>query len=184
MSATDLNIDLNLIFFKNDFMYQHNIMRINYTTYDVRRAQDSINPRTEHNSIMLLTNGLTCHQYRYACVLGIYHANVIYSGPGREGKRDCRARRMDFLWVRWLETIGDDLVQQGWNGGQLDTVKYCHITNKEAFGFVDPGDVLRACHLVPRFSLGRRRSGDNIKPRSEHVQDHEDWCAYYVNRYV
>lgn len=30
----------------NNRIYHHRVCRINYTTYDVRRAQDSINPRT------------------------------------------------------------------------------------------------------------------------------------------
>jgi hypothetical protein len=38
LAATDFNIDLSLIFFKNDLMYWHNVMRINYTTYDVQQA--------------------------------------------------------------------------------------------------------------------------------------------------
>jgi hypothetical protein len=183
LAATDFDIDLSSIFFKNDLMYRHSVMRINYTTYDVRRAQDSINPRTEHKDIMLLANGMMCHQYQYARVLGIYHADVIYSGPGRQGKRDCRARRMEFLWVRWFEIVGDDrAVQQGWQNGQLDTLKFRRITDKGAFGFVDPDDILRACHIIPRFFLGRQRSREGAKPRSERAQDHKDWCAYYANR--
>jgi hypothetical protein len=177
------DIDPNLIFFKDDLMYRHNIMRINYTTYDVRRAQDSINPCTDHKDIMLLANGLTRHQYQYARILGIYHANVIYSGKGRHGKRDCRARRMEFLWVRWFELAGDDrMVQQGWRDGRLDALSFRRVTDKAAFGFVDPGETLRACHLIPKFVLGKSRSGDGAKPRSECAQDHRDWGAYYANR--
>jgi hypothetical protein len=32
-------------FFQNNMMYQHGILRVNYTTYDVRCAQDTINHR-------------------------------------------------------------------------------------------------------------------------------------------
>jgi hypothetical protein len=181
--GAEFNIDLDLIFFKNDLIYRHNVMRINYTTYDVRRAQDSINPHTDHKDIMLLAIGPACHQYQYARVLGIYHANVIYSGQGRLGKRDCRAQKMEFLWVRWFEMAGDDReVQQGWRDGRLDALTFRRVTDKGAFGFVDPGDILRACHLIPKFVLGKSRIGDDSKPRSESAQDHRDWRAYYANR--
>jgi len=91
--------ELTGIHFKGERMYLHNIMRINYTTYDVRRAQDSINPRTNHRDIMLLSHrddDTPHHEYEYARVIGIYHVNVVYTGPGM---LDYRARRLDFLWV-------------------------------------------------------------------------------------
>ncbi|KAG2152643.1 uncharacterized protein EDB93DRAFT_1249151 [Suillus bovinus] len=76
------------IFIKADRMYRHNLMRLNYTTYDVRRAQDIINPSTSHCNVMLLgqANGDSTdgeqHPYSYARVLGIYHVNVTYIGSG------------------------------------------------------------------------------------------------------
>ncbi|KAF8838017.1 hypothetical protein BDN67DRAFT_908198, partial [Paxillus ammoniavirescens] len=60
----------------------HNLFRINYMTYDVRRAQDTVNPCTNHRDIC------------YACVLGIYHANMIYIGPGH---KDYQPRQIKFL---------------------------------------------------------------------------------------
>lgn len=182
LPGPNFDTDVNLIFFKNDLVYRHNVLTINYTTYDVRRAQDSINPRTEHCDIMLLADD-TCHQYRYARVLGIYHANVIYSGRGSGGQVDHRSRRMEFLWVRWFENIHDTSVQHGWQKGSLDELKFHRITGKEAFGFVDPGDVLRGCHLIPRFLLGKSRN-EGGKPRSVLAQENNDWKSYYVNRYV
>jgi hypothetical protein len=38
--------DHDRIFFQLDRMYKHALLRVNYTTYDVRRAQDVINPNT------------------------------------------------------------------------------------------------------------------------------------------
>jgi hypothetical protein len=75
-------------FIKADRMYKHNVMRINYTTSDVRRAQDVINPSTPHCNVMLLGRNEEDssvdqqHPYLYACVLGIYHVNATYVGPG------------------------------------------------------------------------------------------------------
>jgi hypothetical protein len=184
LPGSDFDADVNLIFFKNDLVYRHNVLTINYTTYDVRRAQDTINPRTEHCDIMLLqvADGVR-HQYRYARVLGIYHANVIYSGRGGGGKVDHRSRRMEFLWVRWFENINNGSVLQGWRKGRFDELRFHQIASKEAFGFVDPGDVLRGCHLIPRFLLGKSRN-EGSKPRSVCAQEHKDWKSYYANRYV
>ncbi|EGN99376.1 hypothetical protein SERLA73DRAFT_28488, partial [Serpula lacrymans var. lacrymans S7.3] len=54
----------------------------NYTTYDVHRVQDIINPRTSHCNVMLLSpcddTGTQSHPFCYVRVLGIYHANIVY----------------------------------------------------------------------------------------------------------
>ncbi|KAF8833706.1 hypothetical protein BDN67DRAFT_875659, partial [Paxillus ammoniavirescens] len=74
--------DLGQVVLKGEQIYWHNLFHINYTTYDVRRAQDSVNPLTNHHNIVLLSPEPSIHPFCYARVLGIYHANVIYIGPG------------------------------------------------------------------------------------------------------
>src|SRR5882724_2799745 len=87
------------VFLQNDRIYRHQLARFNYTTYDIRRAQDVINPGTSHCDIMMLatrnveTNSEPNHPFMYARVLGIYHANVVYTG---EGMVDYQARRFEF----------------------------------------------------------------------------------------
>ncbi|KAF8235653.1 hypothetical protein L208DRAFT_1224998, partial [Tricholoma matsutake] len=74
-----------------------------FTTYDVWCGTDIVNPGTSHWNIMLLANDVessNLHHFLYAQVLGRYHVNVIYTGPGM---RDFEAHRFDFLWVRWFE---------------------------------------------------------------------------------
>ncbi|KAH7917181.1 hypothetical protein BV22DRAFT_1052620, partial [Leucogyrophana mollusca] len=88
------------VYIKAERMYRHNMLRLNYTTYDVRRAQDMINPSTSKCNVMLLANTVDSeiigqHPYLYARVLGIYHVNVTYVGPGMI---DYSSRRIDFLW--------------------------------------------------------------------------------------
>ena len=39
----------------DDCIYRHKVLRINYTTYDMRRDQDSVNPQT-HPDVMLLAD--------------------------------------------------------------------------------------------------------------------------------
>ena len=43
---------LSQVVFKGDHIYHHHLFRVNYTAYDVRRAQDTINPRTDHRDII------------------------------------------------------------------------------------------------------------------------------------
>ena len=46
---------LGHVIFKGNCIYWHPLLQINYTTYDLRRETDSVNPRTDHWDIMLLT---------------------------------------------------------------------------------------------------------------------------------
>jgi hypothetical protein len=170
--------ELDSLLFKHDRLYMHKIIRINYTTYDVRRAEDVINPGTTHRDILVLASSDTdTHPFCYARVIGIYHVNVIYTGPGM---RDYRPRRMDFLWVRWFQYIDD--TPAGWKAGQLDRLRFPPQASEDAFGFVDPANVLRGSHIVSMFSRGKvYRDGIGL---SKCAQDDHDQHAYYVNRCV
>jgi hypothetical protein len=168
------------IFFKGNRMYSHHLARFNYTTYDVRRSQDVINPGTSHCDIILLANdtdsdGDSSHPFLYARVLGIYHVNVIYTG---EGSLDYAARRMEFLWVRWFEYDANRSI--AWSNSMLDPVRFLPMADERAFGFVDPNHVLRGCHIVPAFAKWKGRvDGINL---SRLVRDGQDWARYCVNR--
>lgn len=170
----------DLVFLHSDRIYRHQLARFNYTTYDVRRAQDVINPRTSHCDIMLLARrneeSESDHPFMYARVLGIYHANVIYTGPDMV---DRQARRIEFLWVRWFEYDGRCVE---WKDMRLDALRFPPVASEEAFGFVDPKDVLRGCHIIPAFSKGKRHS-DGIGI-SRCARDSQDWVHYHVNRCV
>jgi hypothetical protein len=175
-----ISLELDRLFFKKDCMYRHNTMRINYTTYDVRRDQDVINPNTDHCYAMLLSNTedtIRHHQYCYARVLGIYHVNAFYLGPGIS---DNRPRRIEFLWVRWFENVANRPVQDSWVLRRLDVLQFLPVTHEHAFGFVDPADVLRSCHVIPRFAKGVRHvDGRGV---SQYAQDSQDWCQYILGR--
>jgi len=155
-------------------------MRINYTTYDVRRSQDVINPNTDHCDVMLLSGneGTTRrHQYIYARVLAIFHVNAFYLGMGIS---DNQPRRTEFLWVRWFEIIDDRPVQDNWTLRRLNILQFLPVTHEHAFGFVDPADVLRGCHIIPRFAEGMRHV--NTKGISRYARDSNDWCQYILAR--
>jgi hypothetical protein len=187
LDAPSLKVQTHPIFFKGERMYSHKIVRFNYTTYDVRRTQDIVNPGTSLCNVMLLSGRRPVsftsekssaefsdpqpHPYLYARVLGIYHANVIYTGHGMV---DYTPKRMDFLWVRWYDH------QAGENPYCLDRLSFPPINSKGAFGFVDPADVLRGCHIMPRFTKGKRHpSGIGF---SKLARDSCDWIAYNVGR--
>ena len=180
-----LNVDhddeRNFVFLKKDRIYHHNLSRFHFTTYDVRRGTDIINPGTSRCNIMLLANDAATdrsanpHHFLYARVLGVYHANVIYTGPGM---RDYEARRLDFLWVRWYEVV--DPMSSGWHSSKLDSVRFLPMNEDDAFGFVDPTDVLRGCHVMPNFTKGKRHA-DSVGV-SRCANDSEDYNCYYVGR--
>jgi hypothetical protein len=184
INISDYQSELDGILFKSERMYRHNIARINYTTYDVRRSQDVINPNTSHRDIILLANQDeerctdidATHPFLYARVLGIYHVNVVYNGPCR---LDYAPRRFYFFWVRWFEYIGDTV---SWRDRRLDSIHFPPTANSDAFGFVDPRDVLRGCHIVQVFKHGKvHLDGIGL---SRCASDAEDWCQYSVNRYL
>ena len=106
---------------KHDRFYNHNIMRVNYTTYNVRRGEDVIHTETSHCDIMMLNSAFaedsSKYPFCYAWVLGIFHANVIYLG---EKNQDYRPRRLEFLWVRWY--CVEEGIQSGWKALKLDRV--------------------------------------------------------------
>ena len=172
----DANEDWHAVLFKQDRIYKHNIMRINYTTYDVRRGEDMIHPGTSHCNIMVLNPGVSEHPFWYARVLGIYHVNVVYAG---DGTVDYLPRRLEFLWVRWYQM---DNVPVSWTNKCLDRVHFPPMMREDSFGFLDPSDILRGCHLMPAFSRGKvHPDGAGV---SHCAQDSRDWKAYYVGRCV
>ncbi len=162
-------------------MYLHKVIRINYTTYDVRRAQDSLNPRT-HSDIMMLSNendGAEAHLFWYARIIGIYHVEVFHRIPGLSTPMGDPVR-VDLLWVRWF---GRELSYRGgWSKQRLHRIGFVEDhEDTPAFGFVHPSQVLRGAHFIPAFAHGR--TGGLLPPsisRPKRDKD-EDWRFFYVN---
>jgi hypothetical protein len=71
--------------FVGNRIYRHKVIRINHTTYDGRRNQDSLNPRT-HADFMVLAHeddtddNSTAHPYWYGRIIGIFHTCVKHTG--------------------------------------------------------------------------------------------------------
>lgn len=168
--------NINQVLFKGGRIYQHNVLRVNYTTYDLNRGQDNFNPNSDHCDVMMLAGGgeeeseVGTHRFCYARIIGIYHANIQYVGPGL---KDYNARRLDFLHVRWFKL--EPNARQ--NSAPLDMLQFVPLNSPDAFGFVDPAEVLRGCHLIPAFAKGQLHLDDTA---SSSVTD--QWKYYYINK--
>ena len=168
----------------NNTIYRHKVLRINYTTYDLRRAQDSLNPRIPgHGDVMVLSpenedENMDPHPYWYARILGIYHANVRYIGKTSTVSHD--PQRMEFLFVRWF---GCELTPKpGWKAKRLTSLGFVPGNDEGAFGFIDPAQVIRSVHLIPAFAWGHTDeylSGQSVIARGVDKPD-DDWQFYYV----
>lgn len=150
-------------------------MRVNYTTYNIQRDQDIINPDIPSRSFVMVKapeTESTC--YWYARVLGIYHLQVIHPPSGIK-----TARTLEVLWIRWLgedpEYIG------GLAKRQLERVGYVP-EGDGAFGFIDPAVVIRGAHLIPSFVF--EKTSDLLQESRYWDTKDGDWVNYYVNPYV
>lgn len=165
---------------ENDIIFRVHTARINYTTYDMRRGYDTINPRT-HPFVMVASseNAPDPHPFWYAAVLGVFHANVQHVG---KDSRDFSVRRMEFLWVRWLGVVPDHSF--GRRQACLPKVGFIPDSDEYAFGFLDPSLVLRGCHLLPAFADGKTTELLTMSTCSvteaRTSGEKDDWVNYYV----
>ncbi|EEB95010.1 hypothetical protein MPER_06086, partial [Moniliophthora perniciosa FA553] len=98
---------LRLASIANNKIYEHKTMRLYYSTYDLRRMQDTISIRT-HPDIMMLSNDKSS-PYLFGQVVGIYHLHVTDLGepPSKQFRK-----KMEVLWVRWYHV--DAEYRWGW----------------------------------------------------------------------
>ncbi|KAG8933829.1 hypothetical protein FRC01_006874 [Tulasnella sp. 417] len=174
--TTYTNAERHQLHIKNDSLYQHTHLRINYTSYDVRRAQDSISLRTACRDIMVAANDAKySHPFWYARVLGIWHAFVAEeeSGNVKEWKR------VDVLWVRWFGFQPGTAGRR--NNVRLDRVGFVPLEDDGAFGFIHPEEVIRASHIIPAFAHGREKSTIGHSFVQEPMGDYN---YYYIMRFV
>lgn len=146
----------------------------------MRRAQDSMNPRT-HADVMVLSREIdkdeeNGHPYWYARIIGIFHANVRHVGPT---SKFSDPQRIEFLWVRWF---GRDMgYRAGWKAHRLHRVGFI---DDNSFGFLNPKEVIRGVHLIPAFEHGRTSDYLARSIARQPSEKHEDWAYYYVGMYV
>ena len=173
--------DRNTVHIVDNQIYSAKVLRVNYTTYDVRRDQDSMNPRTNANVMVLSPEtGPGAHPYWYARVLGVFHVRVLHKGPLATNRS---VQYLEFLWVRWFGI--DPGHRHGHKVTQLPKIGFVPEQDPSAFGFLDPSLVLRGCHLIPAFNDGRTLDLLNTSLTIARPPDEvDDWAAFYVNMYV
>ncbi|KAI6104250.1 hypothetical protein F5141DRAFT_1065063 [Pisolithus sp. B1] len=169
-----------LVIIKNR-LYQHKVLRVNYTTYDLRRDQDSLNPHT-HADIMVLSHETedNPHPYWYARIIAIFHLDVWFNGPELDNHS---VKHIDILWVRWFARNKN--FKSGWAVRHLPRIGfYPQDDLANAFGFIDPNDVVRAVHLISAYHFGCTK--DLLPPSiaRRKPDNDEDWEWYYVNMFV
>jgi hypothetical protein len=174
--------DRNTVRIIDNRIYSAKVLRVNYTTYDVRRGQDSLNPRTQHRDIMVHSreDDPKDHPYWYARVLGVFHARILHTGPVATNRS---VQSMEFLWVRWFGREREH--HFGLKAARLPKIGFVEDTDDLAFGFLDPSLVIRSCHLIPAFCDGKttsllKTSYTAARPPGET----DDWTNFYVNMQV
>ncbi|KAG9000858.1 hypothetical protein FRB90_011721, partial [Tulasnella sp. 427] len=162
---------------EKDRIYAHGTAQFNYTTYDIRRAQDTIKPGlrfTGRGNMVEPRNSI-----RSTIMLSADETDGTPSPPDWV--------RLDMLWIRWFGADPDE--RTGLKAKRLERIGY--VPNGEepgAFGFIDPADVIRACHLCPAFDQGTRQDllhGSKSVAFDMAADDAgEDFELYYAMRFV
>ena len=142
----------------------------------MRQDQDIINPRTPHCNIMLLALSedeaqplAGAHPFLYGHVLKIFHANVVYKGPGMS---NYTPRQLYFLWVRWYDLELAMKKGKSTTPYELDRLVFPSVSHQGAFGFLDPSDILQGCHIIPAFAKGK--TFPDGRGMSKWAQDSDD----------
>jgi len=164
------------MFIKNDTLYQHPILNIKYTSYEVQQEKDIIHLGYGRTGVMVYTPALGQDEnepWSYADILAIYHVTVRTTS-------NTEPQQFTVLWVRWMQC--NEVGLTGLNSRNFTRVSFVPWSGipGSTFDFIDPSHVIRACHLIPAFNLGR--TYDLLEP-SIFRDPKGDWCAYYANRY-
>jgi hypothetical protein len=166
-------------------MYRHQNLRINYTSYDLCRSQDTLNPR-KNSDIMLQSHDddadrtIESRLYWYARILSIFHVNAWYNSPLSNNTSPVR---VDLLRVCWFGHDPSTRYRSGRQYHRLHRIGFVPDDDPDAFGFVHPNEVIQAVHLIPAFADGQTHV---LLPNEQSLgrkpgQD-KDWHFFYVNQ--
>ena len=125
------NKDRLLLTIVNNWIYWHRVSRVNYTTYNVQCSQDSLNPQTNSDIMMLSWDGDNAHPYWYAHVIGIFHAMVVHTGLKLQ-----EPKKMEFLFIWWFGLDTKCSERGGWKAKKLHQIGF--IEGDTAFGLLTP----------------------------------------------
>ena len=161
----------------DDGLFTHKVMRINYDSYDMGREQDSINPDSHRDIMMIAPEGYG-HPYYYARTLAIFHVYATILRPQGTANDNAEWQQLFVCFVRWFEVDFDELAPKR-------PIPLRWATREETpFGFISPDEVLRGCHIVPALAHGR--SDDALRGysacRTDQDTDNKDYNRHIVNQ--
>ena len=167
--------DTEHIFIEDSSLYKHPILNVKFTSYEVKQERDIIHLGYGRTGVMLYTSAVREDEnepWSYAKILEVYHVTVHTASKPEP-------QTLTVLWVRWMQR--DPVGLAGPNSQNYTRVSFVPWTDNpgNVFDFIDPSHIIRACHLIPAFNLGR--TGDLLDP-SIVRNPKGDWCAYYANR--
>lgn len=137
-----------------------------------------IHMATPQNNVILLNSDYTQatwdseHPYLYGRCLGIFHADVSFVGLLPDGTRCYSQRHIDFVWLHWYKYVPAS------SPLALDRLTLMPLEDPNAIAFIDPADILRGVHIIPRYALGKT----NSQPQSRFSGLQEHWKEFYINR--
>jgi len=173
----------NTICISGNQVYRCRTMQINYTTYDVRRDGDVINPQVSPDIMVNSPEiGLEAQPYWYARIIGIFHAYILTTHLDVPvGGRILRL--MDFLWVCWFGMEPSPYRHRFYHAC-LPKIGFVELSDNYTFTFLDPAQVIRGAHIIPAFS---NKCISALLPVTRSVacvlnpDEEDDWVNFYVN---
>ncbi|KAG2068238.1 hypothetical protein BDR04DRAFT_1024951, partial [Suillus decipiens] len=89
------------------------------------------------------------------------------------------------LYVRWLVPLIDH--QSGISHAQLPKVTFAFVNESDcdAFGFLNPSQVIQSTHLIPAFTSGHGTSSlHHGQSFTCHSDELDNWESYYIVIFV
>ncbi|KAI0704524.1 hypothetical protein C8T65DRAFT_578127 [Cerioporus squamosus] len=174
----------------DDKMYPHKMLRLNHTSYDLRREQDPISPLNQADVMVLAPEwDKSAGPFWFARVIGILHVNARYVGPNST-RANRKWQRVEFLWVRWFTR--DTTRPSGFQHRRQQRVHFVDANEPDnvPFSFVDPDDIIRAAYLLPCHSqglteelLGPSRLARKL-PIADEVDENRDYAYFEVSMFA
>ncbi|KAF7346657.1 hypothetical protein MSAN_01803300 [Mycena sanguinolenta] len=164
----------------NNRMYQRKVLRVNYTTYDVRRGQDSMNPHTRADIMTLPPQGDTSHLFSYARILSVFHVEVIRNVHG--ATHVPVPTSLDVLSVRNCRQ--DTSFHAGFKAKRLHHLEFVPADQPNVFSFLNPDKVIHGAHLIPAFHHGHTHDLLGEGPSLVLDDEMDEWQYHYVNMFV
>ncbi|KAG6840446.1 hypothetical protein H0H93_004646, partial [Arthromyces matolae] len=62
---------------------------------------------------------------------------------------------------------------------RLPRLRFLSNGDPEAYGFLNPDEVIRGSHIIPAFHYGS--TGEQVASIARGEDELDDWCYYYVN---